>query len=252
MEALTRRNLFRAAGAATAGAAAAATIGAAPASADPPVLFDGYVTDEGGEVVNITNPGLGAKGDTVVAPSGGSIVAGTNNLNVSSPYQFVAADVGKVVTIQGAGLNGAVLSTTITSITSPDAGQVGRRRHESGHQRCVLVRDRRHRRHPPGHRSGRLVEDTSTPPAGIYTIRGASNNGDTGGGNQIPPPVPRRSHRSGGQVRPAGQHLTSEHRLLLRRRQRRSSPFSGHARYEGFMVDGNNIATAQTNRHRLR
>jgi hypothetical protein len=244
MEALTRRNLFVTAGVAAAGATAA-TIARTPAWADPPASFDGYVNDEGGEVVNIKNPAYGpnqgAKGDTVVAPSGASIVAGSNNLTVAAPYQFVSGDVGKVVTIQGAGLNGVVLSTTITSITSPTVVKLA----------DVAMHAVTNGAFSYGTDDTQAIVDaieaagwlhTLYAPAGIYTIRGASNTGDTGGGNQLH--LPSR----GGLVGQGGKYVPSDstsrpNTVFFCADASAGLLFSGHARFEGFMVDGNNIAT---------
>ena len=77
--------------------------------------IDGYVHDEGGQVVDIRNPAFGAKGNTLMK-TGGSISSGTTAFAATSAT-FASTDVGKVITVQGAGASGAVLSTTISGYT---------------------------------------------------------------------------------------------------------------------------------------
>jgi hypothetical protein len=79
-------------------------------------------------------------------------------------------------------------------------------------------------------------------PAGTYTIRGSSNNGDTGGGNQLHLPSRGGLVGQGGKYMP--QDSTSRsNTVFLCADASAGLLFSGHARFESFLIDGNNIAT---------
>ena len=68
---------------------------------------------------------FGAKGNSlIIVPSSVSITAGTNALSVTGA-SFTSADVGKVISISGAGTSGAPLITTIASVTSSTAVTLG-------------------------------------------------------------------------------------------------------------------------------
>src|SRR5690348_8289968 len=126
MEALSRRALFRRTGAiaAVAGAATVASSvgrgsGAAPsANAATGDDYDGVIHDQGGQVFDIKSAAYGALGDAVMVAAAAAIAAGSTSLTWTGG-RFTAADAGKVVTVQGAGANGTVLSTTVSSVASP-------------------------------------------------------------------------------------------------------------------------------------
>jgi hypothetical protein len=205
------------------------------------VTFEGKVQDEGGEVVDITNSKYGAKGDTVVEDGGGTTVAGAVSFT-QNRRAFVPGDVGKVVTVQGAGLDGAVLTTTIAMYVSATTVKLAASAmkgvsdaafsYGTDDTGAILLAVAA---------AGWL--DTVYAPAGIYTIRGASNtSGDTGGGKQIH--LPSR----GGLLGQGGKHdVEAPHSrantTFLCADANAGLMFSGQARFEGFLVDGNNIAT---------
>jgi hypothetical protein len=118
MTQLTRGRFLRA-GAVT--AAAGATGLAAAGSADAAVgdLLEGRIHDQGGQVYNVKEPlnggATGAKGDTKMT-TGGAITSGMNAFSTTTAT-FASTDVGKSITVQGAGASGAVLSTTISGFT---------------------------------------------------------------------------------------------------------------------------------------
>ncbi|MBT2534309.1 hypothetical protein J7E83_19685 [Arthrobacter sp. ISL-48] len=66
--------------------------------------------------VNIVTD-YGAKGDGKTSANGGSMTSGTATLTVSSAG-FTAADVGKAISVKGAGSAGANLTTTVSGFTS--------------------------------------------------------------------------------------------------------------------------------------
>lgn len=70
--------------------------------------------DVGGQIFNVL--AYGAKGGAVKISSAGSITSGQNTLSVTGA-SFVSSDVGKFISVNGAGTSGAVLMTTISSVT---------------------------------------------------------------------------------------------------------------------------------------
>lgn len=73
--------------------------------------------DKGGQVFNVK--AYGAKGDGI-ARSDGAITTGTAAFT-SATGTFTSADVGKLISVNGAGTSGAVLVTTISAYTSATA-----------------------------------------------------------------------------------------------------------------------------------
>jgi hypothetical protein len=205
------------------------------------MTFEGTVRDQGGEVVDITNSAYGAKGDTVVEDGGGATVAGAVSYT-QSRRPFVPADVGKVVTVQGAGLNGAVLTTKIASYVSSTSVKLA-----APAFKAVTNAAFSYGTDDTGAILKAIVAaGWLTPvyaPAGTYTILGASNtSSDNGGGKQIH--LPSR----GGLVGQGGKHDVNNPASLgnttfVCADANAGLLFSGHARFEGFLVDGNNIAT---------
>ena len=255
MNGLSRRQLLGATGATalTVGAVGVATRKAeasaglsmptsAPAATSSEPGFDGFVNDERGEVVNITNPAYGAKGDTVLTTGGGSITALSSSFTQSG-HTFVSGDVGKVVTVQGAGLEGAVLTSRIASVVSGSTVTLA-------NPALTTVND-------AGFSFG--TDDTRAilaavaaagwfktvyAPAGIYTIVGSSNDiGPLSGGKQIALGSRGGFVGQGGRYVP-GDDTSRANTIFLCADANVGLRAEGHARYEGFMVDGNNIATA--------
>src|SRR4051794_37091483 len=119
MRGVSRRALFGRAGLAVGGAAAITAfeaLGPGQATAGVGDDYNGFVFDQGGQVFNIKNTAYGAKGDTVQA-TGGSVTSGSTTFTWASG-NFQTTDVGKLITVQGAGASGGVLSTTIASRSS--------------------------------------------------------------------------------------------------------------------------------------
>lgn len=197
--------------------------------------FDGYVVDQGGEAYNIANPAYGAKGDTVQAPSGGSIAAASTTLTISVPgVAFVAGDLGKVVTVQGAGASGAVLSTTIAAVltstkvmlTHPALAGVSNAGFSFGTDDTVAI--------TAAASAASATNSIVFAPAGIYTILGSSYNGDESGGSQI------HLLSRGGLL---GQGGAGANTVFLCADETAGISTYANARYQGFMCDGNNVAT---------
>jgi len=118
---VSRRTLFKGVGATAVAAAAAGTIPSVlqPAGASAAVIsgaLDGPVHDQGGQVFNVKNPAYGAKGD-IVFGSAGSIAAGSTTFT-SQSGTFASTDVGKLLTVQGAGASAQVFLSTITAVVT--------------------------------------------------------------------------------------------------------------------------------------
>lgn len=205
------------------------------------MTFEGRIQDEGGEVVDITNEKYGAKGDTVVEDGGGSTVAGAVSFT-QTRRTFRPSDEGKVVTIQGAGYNGAVLTTTIAQYVSDSTVKLAVSAFKAVSNAAFSYGT---------DDTGAILKaitaagwlSTIYAPAGIYTILGATNtSSDNGGGNQIH--LPSR----GGLLGQGGKHDVNDpssraNTTFLCADANAGLMFSGHARFEGFLIDGNNIAT---------
>lgn len=196
--------------------------------------FNGFVNDQGGQVVNVTNPAYGARGDTVRSPSGGAITAASTTFTSSATgVAFGHSDIGKVVTVQGAGLSGAVLSTTITAVLSPAQVTLGdpalttvsNAEFSYGTDDTVAL---------VAALTAAGLRTTVLVPAGIYTIRGSSYAGDSSGGNQL-------HLKSAGGLRGHGGRGANS--VFLCADETAGVLAIASACYEGFMVDGNNIAT---------
>lgn len=240
MGGLTRRAFIQRA-AAAAGAAGAATAGAGVLQASPAAAVSGYsgavdglVHDEGGQVFDIKSAAWGAKGDAAQVSAAGSVSAGSTAFTWSGG-SFNAADAGKVITVQGAGASGAVLSTTIASVQSPEdatltaaAGStVASADFAYGSDDTAAIVAAVAAAGP----TGRLLA-----PAGIYLILAASNGGSpitlAGAGGLL---------GDGGRLLPGGGGPAT---VLLCGDPAAGLLANGGAIYEGFCCDGNNVGDA--------
>jgi hypothetical protein len=210
--------------------AGAATAVAAYALARPKAVFaagpfDGYVHDEDGQVHDVKNPTYGAKGDTV-RKTGGSIASGTTTFTASAAT-FAAGDVGKIITVQGAGASGGVLSAAISAYTSSTqvALSTAAGTTVSGADFAFGTDDT----------SAILAAVTAAgargticAPAGTYLIRGSQN------GN-----APITLASAGGLIGTGGTDGTT----FLCADATAGIVSAAAATYQGFRCDGNGIAT---------
>lgn len=210
--------------------------------------YDGPVLDEGGEVYNVANPAYGAKGDTLWCsssnassgdprrPQAGAVInAGSTSL-ASTGSVFTHGDVGKVVTIQGAGASGAVFTSTVASyvsttnvilasaavtsvpITSPGNFTIGTDDTEAIVNALSAAGA-----------GGRILL-----PPGIFTVRGASNGGHpitVGGRGGL---VGYGGHSTPGTSTPNTTLLCADTTAGV--------AITGSGTYQGFMVDGNQVS----------
>jgi len=246
---LNRRQLLRTGGVATLAAAGGLALPARHAEAatiGKDTFLDDLVNDAGGQVHNVTNPAYGAKADTVRSRRGGAIAAGSSTFTHTTadadtsenlPVAFTAGDQGKVITVQGAGPSGGVLSTTIASVTSASTVVLGAPASSSVSDAAFAY----------GTDDTAAIVAAITAagdegivylPPGIFTIRGASNAGG--------PLV----HTGRGGIRGRGGKATSladpqqgSNSVLLCSDATAGLIANGSARYESFSCDGNGIAT---------
>jgi hypothetical protein len=251
VHALNRRTFLRNTAAGVAGGLALPLVSAAPAGATGEgTTFTGCVNDGGGQVFNVTNPAYGAKGDTMRAAASGRTTQNTTEFShtaqgngdtsgePAAPIVFDAAtDVGKVLTIQGAGVNGAVFSTTIQAVVNattvtmaapaPTAVTAAEFSYGSDDTAAIVA-------------AIAAAGETGTLyfPGGIYTIRGGSNGGlpitYTGRGGM--------RGRGGTFVPNAGVGYREPNTIFLAADATAGFLLNGCARYESFMCDGNRIA----------
>ena len=114
MRELNRRAFLVRSGAVAAAAGAAGLAGASPAAAaDITGDVHGQIQDQGGELFDIRE--YGAVSD-ITSGANGSVSSGSTNF--TSNAIFASTDVGKAITIPGAGPAGAALGTTIAAYIS--------------------------------------------------------------------------------------------------------------------------------------
>jgi hypothetical protein len=255
--AVSRRTFLGATGVATIGALtmpASAAQGARkkpkskPDASGTATTFEGHVNDRGGQVFNVTNPAYGAKRDTVRSLDSGAMVAGSTTFTQTAPgtggtssetqIRFDAAtDLGKVLTVHGAGPSGGLLSTRIiavvdtSSVTVADAASTSVTNavftYGSDDTAAIVA-------------VIAAAGDTGTVflPGGIYTILGASNGGQPilhdGRGGIL---------GCGGKLVPSFDAFWMSNSVLLCCDATAGLVANGCARYESFMCDGNHIAT---------
>ncbi|MBN9620084.1 MAG: hypothetical protein J0H43_10190 [Actinobacteria bacterium] len=220
------------AGVATATGTAITLLAAAPA--DATVTHDslqGFIHDEGGAVYDITGTAYGAKGDT--QRSTGSITAGSSTLTAGSG-PFLSTDVGKIVTVSGAGASGSVLTAAITAVGSASsvtlsttAGTTvsGAAFAYGTDDTLAIVAAIT----AAGY-TGKLFA-----PAGTYLVRASSN-----GGNPLTLTSSGGLCGLGGAIAP-GQ--SSGNTVFLCADAGAGLVATGPAPYQGFGVDGNGVAT---------
>jgi hypothetical protein len=210
--------------------------------------YDGFVNDQGGQVFNVTNPAYGATGDTIRADRGASVSAGSTTLTQTTaggdtssraPIAFdPTTDVGKVVTVQGAGPSGGVLSTRIVGVVSASTVTLADAASTSATNAAFAYGT-----DDTAALLAAIAAAGSTGtvylPAGIYTILGASNAG-----------APIRHTGRGGMRGRGGKSVANEdattqaNTVLLCSDATAGLVADGCARYESFRCDGNNVAVA--------
>lgn len=216
----------------------------APATSGAGTTFDGYVNDQGGQVFNVTNPAYGATGDTVYAAGGGAASAGSTTFTQSATsgedsttasIAFGPGDVGKVITVQGAGASGATLTTTIAAVSSATqvtlaiaaSTTVANAAFTYGSDDTAALLAAIAAAGPTG---------TLFLPAGGYTILAASN-----GGKQV-------TYAGAGGIRGAGGNGQVNNPVgnttIICADAAAGLQLNGSARYEGFWVEGAKLATA--------
>ncbi|HET7567524.1 MAG TPA: hypothetical protein VFJ91_05995 [Gaiellaceae bacterium] len=237
MKELTRKSLLVRAGAVAAGGAVASAVRAVPALAAPGDDLVGYVHDMGGHVYNVKASYdvniPGAKGDTKLA-TGGTIQAGSlNTLTTSAATFAVGVDEGKVVTVQGAGASNGVHvakiqtvnSTTSVTLDVAASTAVSNADFSFGTDDTAAI--------------AKAVTEAGTAgivfaPPGIYTITsmiqinpsGGDQVGLVGGGGRCIPDV------------------SAAATVFLCANAGAGVLANGWASFQGFLVHGNNIATA--------
>lgn len=230
-----RRTFLKRTGLVGAGAGVGAlALGAAAAPASAVAYVDelkGFVHDSGEERVNVRNPAYGAKGDTRRG-TGGAVSSGSTAFT-GPAATFAATDVGKVITVQGAGASGAVLSTTIAGYSSPTAVTLATAASTSvGSAAFTFGTDDTAAILAALAAAGRRKEVFL--PAGTYTVRASSNGGD-----------PISAATSGGLVGTGGRSVSGPvaGTVLLCADSAAGLVAGGGAVYQGFLVDGNHIAS---------
>lgn len=220
-----------------------AVLPAAPAAATAD-SFDGRVYDEGGEVYDIKAAAWGAKGDTVIVEGAASIAAGSTTLSWPGG-RFASADAGKVVTVQGAGANATVLSTTIASVQSatqatlalPAATSVSSAELAYGTDDTVAIANAIVAAEP--------ALGTIFVPPGVYMIRGASNTSEAGTSQSWGLGMltfGQTASGGGGVLGCGGRPGSDAASIFLCGDATAGLLLNGWAHYRGFQCDGNNIA----------
>jgi len=253
MHGLTRRGFLRGGAGVAAGGMVLPLVTASPAeAAGAGDTFEGWVRDGGGQVFNVTNPQWGAKGDTVKGAQTGQTTEGMKSFvqatqgsgdtseKPPAPISFTSDDIGKVLTVQGAGANGTVLTTEIEAVSLD--GKSLTMKHAAGKtttsaefsygtdDTAAIVA---------------AVDDAGDDgvlffPGGIYTILAASNGGNpielAGRGGMV--------GRGGTMVPNAGVGYRDPNTVILCADAGAGLLLNGSARYESFACDGNNTATS--------
>lgn len=236
---ISRRSFVKGASVAGAGAAVgtASLMSAPPAGAVITGNIDGEVYDRGYDTVNksvgqvFDVKAYGAFGDGIAGTTG-SISSGSTTFS-DPAAAFVSGDIGKLMTVQGAGAAGALLSTTISGVGSPTsvtlaapaATSAASTSYVYGHDDTAAIAATITASGTNAYSEGRVFA-----PAGIYLIKGpqlamTNRGGLFGAGGRHTPGVPDA----------ATVFVCADATAGL-------NP-NGAATYQGFLVDGNNIAT---------
>lgn len=238
----SRRSFLKGAGLAAAAGAVAPVLGGAlrsrPASATAYTgNIEGPVHDEGGEVFDIKSSAYGAYGDTAIETSGGSVTAGSTAFTAGN-VTFASTDVGKVMTVQGAGASGGVLSTTIAAYLAPSAVMLADAAQTTvtgaafayGHDDTAAIVAAIAAAAPRG--------GTVLAPPGTYMIRASENDGgpiELSGGVGL---------LGNGASSPNAPSQPDNPTTFLCGDALAGLLFNGSGTYQGFCCDGNSIATA--------
>lgn len=239
MAGLSRRSFLKRAG--TTAVVAAGAVGAAdlvaanPSEAVVTGNIDGIVHDAGGQVFDITQ--YGAIADAVRA-TGGSVSTSSTTFTTSSST-FSAGDVNKLITIQGAGSGGQAFGTTISAVASATqvtlaasvpTGVTGAA-FSFGTDNTPMILTASTAAGTAVYSTGRLFA-----PAGVYMFSGGANSS-----KQI-----LFSSRGGlfGAGGRAGLGSDAASTVFLCGDASAGLLPNASATYEGFLVDGNNVATA--------